>query len=171
MFIKIDTREQELFTKCQQIIEFVPKFKDIKIISQTLPLGDIIINDGINDCVIIERKTLTDLAARGLLDSTLVIWGGEFGRTSDSQGAKGRDHNPNGFTIWLAGAGVKGGFHFGATDDFGYKAVQNKVHVNDLHATLLHLMGLDHTKLTYRFNGRDYRLTDVAGEVVKDILI
>lgn len=114
---------------------------------------------------------LTDLAARGLLDSTLVIWGGEFGRTSDSQGAKGRDHNPNGFTIWLAGAGVKGGFHYGSTDEFGYKAVQNKVHVNDLHATLLHLMGLDHTKLTYRFNGRDYRLTDVAGEVVKDILI
>ncbi|MFN5290240.1 MAG: DUF1501 domain-containing protein, partial [Planctomycetia bacterium] len=113
---------------------------------------------------------LTDLAARGLLDSTLVIWGGEFGRTSDSQGAKGRDHNPNGFTIWLAGAGVKGGFHYGATDEFGYKAVQNKVHVNDLHATLLHLMGLDHTRLTYRFNGRDYRLTDVAGEVVKEIL-
>ena len=113
---------------------------------------------------------LTDLAARGLLDSTLVIWGGEFGRTSDSQGSKGRDHNPNGFTIWLAGAGVKGGFHYGATDEFGYKAVQNKVHVNDLHATLLHLMGLDHTRLTYRFNGRDYRLTDVAGEVVKEIL-
>jgi hypothetical protein len=113
---------------------------------------------------------LSDLASRGLLDSTLVIWGGEFGRTSDSQGAKGRDHNPNGFTIWLAGAGVKGGFHYGATDEFGYKAVQNKVHVNDLHATLLHLMGLDHTKLTYRFNGRDFRLTDVAGEVVKDIL-
>jgi Protein of unknown function (DUF1501) len=114
---------------------------------------------------------LTDLAAKGLLDSTLVIWGGEFGRTSDSQGDKGRDHNPNGFTIWLAGAGVKGGFHYGATDEFGYKAVQNKVHVNDLHATLLHLLGLDHTKLTYRFNGRDYRLTDVAGEVVKEILL
>jgi hypothetical protein len=113
---------------------------------------------------------LSDLAAKGLLDSTLVIWGGEFGRTSDSQGDKGRDHNPNGFTIWLAGAGVKGGFHYGATDEFGYKAVQNKVHVNDLHATLLHLMGLDHTRLTYRFNGRDFRLTDVAGEVVKEIL-
>jgi hypothetical protein len=114
---------------------------------------------------------LADLAARGLLDSTLVIWGGEFGRTSDSQGAKGRDHNPNGFTIWLAGAGVKGGFHYGATDEFGYKAVTNKVHVNDLHATLLHLMGLDHTKLTYRFNGRDFRLTDVAGDVIKEILV
>lgn len=112
---------------------------------------------------------LTDLSARGLLDSTLVIWGGEFGRTSDSQGSKGRDHNPNGFTIWLAGAGVKGGFHYGATDEFGYKAMTNKVHVNDLHATLLHLLGLEHTKLTYRFNGRDYRLTDVAGNVITDI--
>ena len=113
---------------------------------------------------------LADLEARGLLDSTLVIWGGEFGRTSDSQGSKGRDHNPNGFTIWMAGAGVKGGFHYGATDEFGYKAVQNKVHVNDLHATLLHLMGLEHTRLTYRFNGRDYRLTDVAGNVISDVL-
>jgi hypothetical protein len=113
---------------------------------------------------------LSDLAARGLLESTLVIWGGEFGRTSDSQGAKGRDHNPNGFTIWMAGAGVKGGFHYGATDDFGYKAVQNKVHVNDLHATLLKLLGLEHTRLTYRFNGRDFRLTDVGGNVLSDIL-
>jgi hypothetical protein len=114
---------------------------------------------------------LGDLASRGLLETTLVIWGGEFGRTSDSQGAKGRDHNPNGFTIWLAGAGVKGGFHYGATDEFGYKAMTNKVHVNDLHATLLHLLGLRHERLTYRFNGRDYRLTDVAGEVLKDILV
>ena len=113
---------------------------------------------------------LTDLAARGLLESTLVIWGGEFGRTSDSQGSKGRDHNPNGFTIWMAGAGVKGGFHYGATDDFGYKAVHNKVHVNDLHATLLHLLGLEHTKLTYRFNGRDFRLTDVGGNLIREIL-
>jgi hypothetical protein len=113
---------------------------------------------------------LGDLESRGLLETTLVIWGGEFGRTSDSQGAKGRDHNPNGFTIWLAGAGVKGGLHYGATDEFGYKAVANKVHVNDLHATLLHLLGLHHERLTYRFNGRDFRLTDVAGEVLKGIL-
>ncbi|MDZ4685077.1 MAG: DUF1501 domain-containing protein [Planctomycetaceae bacterium] len=112
---------------------------------------------------------LADLKSRGLLDDTLVIWGGEFGRTSDSQGAKGRDHNPNGFTIWLAGGGVKRGFHYGATDDFGYKAVHNKVHVNDLHATLLHLLGLQHEKLTYRFNGRDFRLTDVAGNVISDL--
>jgi len=113
---------------------------------------------------------LPDLASRGLLDSTLVIWGGEFGRTSASQGAKGRDHNPNGFTIWLAGAGVKGGFHYGATDEFGYKAVTDKVHVNDLHATLLHLLGLNHEKLTHRFNGRDFRLTDVGGRVINEIL-
>lgn len=113
---------------------------------------------------------LADLESRGMLDSTLVIWGGEFGRTSDSQGAKGRDHNPNGFTIWMAGAGVKGGLHYGATDPFGYKAVEKKVHVNDLHATLLHLLGLEHTKLTYRFNGRDFRLTDVGGELLTDIL-
>jgi len=113
---------------------------------------------------------LGDLQSRGLLESTLVIWGGEFGRTSDSQGAKGRDHNPNGFTIWMAGAGVKGGFHYGSTDPFGYKAVEKKVHVNDLHATLLNLLGLEHTKLTYRFNGRDYRLTDVGGEVLREIL-
>lgn len=113
---------------------------------------------------------LSDLSARGMLDSTLVIWGGEFGRTSDSQGSKGRDHNPNGFTIWMAGAGVKGGFHYGATDEFGYKAVEKKVHVNDLHATLLHLLGLEHTRLTYRFNGRDFRLTDVGGNVLTEIL-
>jgi hypothetical protein len=113
---------------------------------------------------------LADLEARGMLDSTLVIWGGEFGRTSDSQGAKGRDHNPNGFTIWLAGAGVKGGLHYGSTDPFGYKAVEKKVHVNDLHATLLKLMGLEHTKLTHRFNGRDFRLTDVGGEILTEIL-
>jgi hypothetical protein len=113
---------------------------------------------------------LADLQARGLLESTLVIWGGEFGRTSDSQGSTGRDHNPNGFTIWMAGAGVKGGFHHGATDEFGYKATTDKVHVNDLHATLLHLVGLNHERLTYRFNGRDFRLTDVAGNLVTGIL-
>jgi len=113
---------------------------------------------------------LADLEARGLLDDTLVIWGGEFGRTSDSQGGKGRDHNPNGFTIWMAGGGVKGGFHYGATDDFGYKAVEKKVGVNDLHATILHILGIDHEKLTYRHNGRDFRLTDVGGTVIRDVL-
>ncbi len=113
---------------------------------------------------------LADLAGRGLLDETLVIWGGEFGRTSDSQGSVGRDHNPKGFTIWMAGGGIKGGVHHGATDEFGYKAVEDKVHVNDLHATLLHLLGLDHEKLTYRHNGRDYRLTDLGGRVISEIL-
>ena len=114
---------------------------------------------------------LTDLKARGMLEDTLVIWGGEFGLTSDSQGSLGRDHNPHAFTMWMAGGGIKGGVHYGASDEFGYKAVENRVGVNDLHATILHLMGIDHEKLTYRFNGRDYRLTDVAGDIIQDILV
>jgi hypothetical protein len=113
---------------------------------------------------------LADLKSRGMLEDTLVIWGGEFGRTADSQGSVGRDHNPHAFTIWMAGGGVKSGFHYGQSDEFGYKAVENKVHVNDLHATLLHLLGLDHEKLTYRYSGRDFRLTDVGGHVIHDIL-
>jgi len=113
---------------------------------------------------------LADLKARGLFDSTLVVWGGEFGRTSDSQGSLGRDHNPHAHTVWLAGGGVRGGAHYGRTDDFGYKAVEPRVSVHDLQATILHLLGLDHTRLTYRFNGRDFRLTDVAGHVVKEVL-
>jgi hypothetical protein len=113
---------------------------------------------------------LTDLKARGLLKDTLVIWGGEFGRTSDSQGSTGRDHNPQAYTTVFAGGGVKGGVHYGKTDDFGYKAAENRVDVHDLHATILNLLGLDHTKLTYRHNGRDFRLTDVSGNVIKEIL-
>jgi hypothetical protein len=113
---------------------------------------------------------LRDLEARGLLDSTLVIWGGEFGRTPAAEGTDGRDHHPYGFTMWLAGGGVRGGLAYGATDEFGWDAVENRVHVHDLHATILHLMGLDHEKLTYRHSGRDYRLTDVYGNVVKAIL-
>jgi hypothetical protein len=113
---------------------------------------------------------LEDLKARGLLEDTLVIYGGEFGRTSDSQDGGGRDHNPHAFTTWLAGGGIKGGVHYGASDEFGYKAVENRVSVHDIHATVLHLLGLEHTQLTYRFNGRDYRLTDVAGEVLEDLL-
>lgn len=114
---------------------------------------------------------LTDLKQRGLLDSTLVIWGGEFGRLPIVQtGGTGRDHNPHAFTVWMAGGGVKGGTLYGKTDELGHKAVEDRVHVNDLHATILHLMGLDHTKLTFRLNGRDFRLTDVAGNVVKKIL-
>jgi hypothetical protein len=113
---------------------------------------------------------LADLKQRGLLDSTLVICCGEFGRTSDSQGSRGRDHNPNAFTTWLAGGGIKGGIHYGATDEFGYKAVENRTSVHDLHATILRLLGLDHERLTYRFNGRDYRLTDVYGDIVTEII-
>jgi hypothetical protein len=104
---------------------------------------------------------LTDLAARGLLKDTLVLWGGEFGRTPVAQGDDGRDHNPQGYTMWLAGGGVKPGIRYGATDDYGYFAVENKVHVHDLHATMLHLLGMDHTKLTYRYAGRNFRLTDI----------
>ena len=114
---------------------------------------------------------LHDLKTSGLLADTLVLWGGEFGRTPTAQGnADGRDHNPHGFTVWLAGGGVKGGMAYGATDDYGYRAVENKVHTHDLHATILHLLGLDHTKLTYRYAGRDFRLTDVHGNVVKEII-
>jgi hypothetical protein len=113
---------------------------------------------------------LRDLKHRGLLEDTLVWWGGEFGRTPVAQGNDGRDHNPHGFTMWLAGGGIKPGITHGATDDYGYYAVRDKVHFHDLHATILHLLGLDHTKLTYRHAGRDFRLTDVAGNVVKEIL-
>ena len=113
---------------------------------------------------------LRDLKARGLLDDTLILWGGEFGRTPVSEGGTGRDHNNHGFTVWLAGGGVKGGMAYGATDEFGFAAQQNKVHVHDLHATILHLMGLDHEKLTYRYSGRDFRLTDVHGRIIGDIL-
>jgi hypothetical protein len=113
---------------------------------------------------------LQDLHARGLLRDTLVIWGGEFGRTPAAQGADGRDHHPYGFSMWLAGGGVRGGLAHGATDEFGWDAVEKKVHVHDLHATILHLLGLDHEKLTYRYAGRDFRLTDVFGKVVKAVL-
>jgi membrane-anchored protein YejM (alkaline phosphatase superfamily) len=115
---------------------------------------------------------LADLKQRGLLDSTLVVWGGEFGRMPFSEGVNkpGRNHNPYGFSMWMAGGGVKGGIAYGATDDLGFAAVENKVHVHDLHATILHLMGEDHTRLTYFHQGRDERLTDVYGNVVHDIL-
>jgi len=113
---------------------------------------------------------LADLKRRGLLDDTLVWWGGEFGRTPFAQGKNGRDHNPRGFTVWLAGGGVQPGFAHGATDDIGHRAVEGKVHMHDLHATILHLLGLDHENLTYRYAGRDFRLTDVAGRVVHEII-
>lgn len=114
---------------------------------------------------------LKDLKARGMLKDTLVIWGGEFGRTPTAQGRMdGRDHNPNGFTMWMAGGGVKGGLSYGETDEYGFQAVKDKVHMHDLHATILHLLGMDHEKLTFRYAGRDFRLTDVHGNVVKAIM-
>ena len=113
---------------------------------------------------------INDLKSRGLFDETLIVWGGEFGRTPWSEGQKGRDHHSRGFTMWLAGGGVKGGLAYGNTDQFGNVAVENPVHVHDLHATILHLMGLDHERLTYRYSGRDFRLTDVHGKVVKDLI-
>ena len=113
---------------------------------------------------------IKDLKTRGLLDETLVIWGGEFGRTPTAENADGRDHNPHGFTMWLAGGGIKPGITYGQTDEYGYYGIENKIHFHDLHATILHLLGLDHTRLTFRHAGRDYRLTDVHGEVVRDLL-
>jgi hypothetical protein len=112
---------------------------------------------------------LTDLKQRGLLDETLLIWGAEFGRTPTAQGDNGRDHNPHAFTYWMAGGGVKAGFSYGESDEFGFYATKDKVHVHDLHATILHLLGLDHERLTYRYGGRDFRLTDVEGSVVDQI--
>tara|TARA_B100000927_G_scaffold100363_1_gene81200 strand:+ start:16665 stop:18104 length:1440 start_codon:yes stop_codon:yes gene_type:complete len=116
---------------------------------------------------------ILDLKARGLLEDTLVLWGGEFGRTPTTQqgnGPVGRDHHPDGFTMWMAGAGVRRGFRYGRTDEFGYHAIENRCTIHDLHATILHLLGIDHKRLTYRHNGRDFRLTDVYGEIASDIL-
>ena len=113
-----------------------------------------------------------DLKQRGLLDSTLVLWGGEFGRTPMVQGGTddGRDHHPNAFTMWMAGGGTKPGITIGKSDDLGFNVIEDRVHVHDLHATLLHMLGFDHTKLTYRFQGRDFRLTDVAGNIATKLL-
>jgi len=131
-----------------------------------------------NQCKKTDQATaalIKDLKQRGLLDDTLVVWGGEFGRTAYSQGKLtktdyGRDHHPRCFTMWMAGAGVKSGYTYGSTDDFSYNIASDPVHVHDFHATLLHLMGIDHEKLTFKHQGRRYRLTDVHGHVVKDIL-
>jgi hypothetical protein len=113
---------------------------------------------------------IRDLKQRGMLKDTLVVWGGEFGRTPMSQGGTGRDHHIAGFSIWIAGGGVRGGLTYGATDEFGYAAVEDIMEVHDLHATMLHLLGIDHKRLTYKFQGRDFRLTDVRGEVLRKIL-
>lgn len=124
-------------------------------------------------CSVADKPTaalLADLKSRGLLDDTIVMWGGEFGRTPHAQNGDGREHNHHGFSLWLAGGGVRGGVAYGSTDEFGYHAVDGQVHINDLHATLLHLLGLDHTRLTFEHHGRPFRLTDVAGKVVREIL-
>jgi len=113
---------------------------------------------------------LSDLKQRGMLEDTLVLWGGEFGRTPVSEGGSGRDHNHYGFSVWMAGGGVRGGTAYGATDDFGFKAQDKPTSVHDLHATILHLMGFDHERLTYRYSGRDFRLTDVHGKVLHEII-
>src|SRR3984885_1145059 len=113
---------------------------------------------------------ISDLKRRGLLDETAVVWGGEFGRTPVSESGDGRDHNPYGYTMFVAGGGFKAGLAYGATDEFGFKATVNPVSIHDLHATLLNQLGVDHTKLTYRYAGRDFRLTDVYGDVVTDVL-
>ena len=127
-------------------------------------------------CREVDRPTaalLEDLKTRGLLDETLVVWGGEFGRTPVAQGSGagyGRDHHPHGFTVWMAGGGIRGGTTYGSTDEFGYFATEDKVHVHDLQATLLHCLGIDHERLTFRRQGRNFRLTDVGGEVVRGLL-
>jgi uncharacterized protein (DUF1501 family) len=113
---------------------------------------------------------LKDLKARGMLDETLIIWGGEFGRTPTAQGARGRNHHATGFSMWLAGGGIKGGMIHGQTDEMGMHAVEDRMSVHDLHATILHLAGIDHERLTYRYSGRDFRLTDVHGEIAHKII-
>ncbi len=127
----------------------------------------------INNCLAVDRPIaglIGDLKARGLLDQTIILWGGEFGRTPSTQGGTGRDHNAFGYTVFMAGGGFKPGYHHGATDEFGYYAQRDKVHLHDLHATILHQMAIDHERLTYRFAGRDYRLTDVHSRVVKEMI-
>jgi hypothetical protein len=124
-------------------------------------------------CPDMDRATaalISDLKRRGLLDETVVVWGGEFGRTPVSESGDGRDHNPYGFTMFMAGGGFKGGFAYGQTDEFGFRAVENRMSIHDLHATLLHVLGIDHEKLTYRYAGRDFRLTDVYGQVMQELL-
>ena len=156
--------------------------RGVRFIELTIPMvdgysrwdahGGLIKNHGDNARAVDQpiAGLLIDLKQRGLLDDTLIVWAGEFGRTPFAQGGDGRDHNEYGFSVWLAGGGVRGGMTYGETDEWGYKAVINKLEMHDLHATILHLLGLNHEKLTYRFGGRDIRLTDVRGEVVKAVL-
>jgi hypothetical protein len=147
----------------------------VQIFHESWDQHDNLVHDIKKNCADTDRASaalITDLKQRGLLEDTLVIWGGEFGRTPMVQGggSDGRDHHPNAFTVWLAGGGIKPGISYGESDELGFQVVKDRVHVHDLHATILHLLGFDHTKLTYRFQGRDFRLTDVHGQVVKDLL-
>jgi len=149
----------------------------VRFIEVTTPVGwdhHFMLKDELTrSCAATDRPVaalLADLKQRGLLEDTLVIWAGEFGRTPYAQSGTGRDHNNRGFTVWMAGGGVQGGMRYGATDDYGHKAVENPVHIHDWHATILHLLGLDHQRLTFNYGGRDFRLTDVYGRVVSDIL-
>lgn len=156
--------------------------RGVRFIELTIPMvdgynrwdahGGLIKNHGNNARAVDQpiAGLLQDLKSRGLMDETLVVWAGEFGRTPFAQGSDGRDHNEFGFSIWMAGGGLKKGMVYGSTDEWGYKAVENRLEIHDLHATMLHLLGMDHTRLTYRFSGRDIRLTDVHGHVVQDIL-
>ena len=156
--------------------------RGVRFIELTIPMvdgysrwdahGGLVNNHGTNARAVDQpiAGLLADLKQRGLLDDTLVVWAGEFGRTPFAQGSDGRDHNEFGFSVWMAGGGVRPGMAYGATDEWGYRAIENPLEIHDLHATMLHLLGMDHTKLTYRFSGRDIRLTDVSGNVVHDIL-
>jgi hypothetical protein len=156
--------------------------RGVRFVELTIPMvdgysrwdahGGLIKNHGDNARAIDQpiAGLIQDLKQRGLLEDTLIVWAGEFGRTPFAQGNDGRDHNEFGFSVWLAGGGVRPGIAYGETDEWGYKSVVNKLEMHDLHATVLHLLGLDHERLTYRFGGRDIRLTDVRGEVVHDIL-
>jgi len=156
--------------------------RGVRFVELTIPMvdgyqrwdahGNIAHNHGMNARAIDQATAalLRDLRQRGLLDETLVVWAGEFGRTPFAQGSDGRDHNEHGFSVWMAGGGVRPGFAYGATDDWGYRAVENRLEMHDLHATILHLLGIDHTRLTYRFGGRDIRLTDVHGNVIHPML-
>ena len=156
--------------------------RGVRFIELTIPMvdgyqrwdahGGLVKNHGDNAHAVDQpiAALIDDLKQRGLLDETLIVWAGEFGRTPFAQGSDGRDHNEFGFSVWLAGGGVRGGLAYGETDEWGYKATVNKLEMHDLHATILHLLGLDHEQLTFRFGGRDMRLTDVAGQVVRDII-
>ena len=156
--------------------------RGVRFVELTIPMvngyqrwdahGNLVKNHGDNARAVDQpiAALLRDLRTRGLLDETLVLWSGEFGRTPFAQGGGGRDHNEYGFSLWMAGGGIKPGHSYGETDSWGYKAIENRLEMHDLHATLLHLLGIDHREFTYRFGGRDIRLTDVHGRVVRDIL-